>query len=142
MHQQGIVHRDLKLENVVYESKVQDSDIFIIDYGLSKVCVYTNEELMTDMVGTLYTMAPEVLLGKTYDRSCDMWSIGVMAFLLLSDDMPFDFSSKKRLVKAVELGRYEFSGRRWDHVSGDARDFIRHMMAKEPSGRYTAGQAL
>lgn len=76
---------------------------------------------MKEMVGTLYTMAPEVLTGKTYDRSCDMWSIGVMAFLLLSDDMPFDFSSKKRLVKAVELGRYEFSGRRWDHVSGDAR---------------------
>lgn len=76
---------------------------------------------MKEMVGTLYTMAPEVLTGKTYDRSCDMWSIGVMAFLLLSDDMPFDFSSKKRLIKSVELGRYEFSGRRWDYISCDAR---------------------
>eukprot|EP00904_Undaria_pinnatifida_P000932 jgi/Undpi1/1083/HiC_scaffold_10.g04546.m1 len=120
-----IVHRDLKLENVVYESKLQDADIFIIDYGLSKI-VDTSETPMKEMVGTLYTMAPEVLTGKTYDRSCDMWSIGVMAFLLLSDNMPFDFSSKKRLIKSVELGR----------------DFIRHMMVKEPSRRYTAGQAL
>lgn len=77
---------------------------------------------MKEVVGTLYTMAPEVLNGGvSYDKSCDMWSIGVMAFVLLSGDMPFDHSTKQRLVKAVEDGRYEFSGRRWNGVSGDAR---------------------
>lgn len=77
---------------------------------------------MKDVVGTLYTMAPEVLNGSiSYDKSCDMWSIGVMAFVLLSGDMPFDHSSKKRLIRAVEDGRYDFVGKRWDEVSGDAR---------------------
>lgn len=76
---------------------------------------------MTDMVGTLYTMAPEVLKGSAYDSSCDMWSIGVMAYVLLSGDMPFEFTSKARLIKSVEDGRYEFSGRRWNHISADAR---------------------
>ncbi|CAM9097325.1 unnamed protein product, partial [Hapterophycus canaliculatus] len=145
MHQQGIVHRDLKLENVVYESKARDADIYIIDYGLSKI-VNTTEERMNEVVGTLYTMAPEVLNGGiTYDKSCDMWSIGVMAFVLLSGDMPFNFSTKQKLVKAVEEGSYEFSGRRWNRVSAEARrglDFIRHMMVKKPSERYNAGQAL
>ncbi|CAM9141805.1 unnamed protein product [Pylaiella littoralis] len=142
MHQEGVVHRDLKLENVVYESKLPDSDIYIIDYGLSKI-VDTHEARMKEVVGTLYTMAPEVLDGgKSYDKSCDMWSIGVMTFVLLSGDMPFDHSSKQRLINAVEDGRFEFSGKRWDRVSGDARNFIRRMMVKDPSGRYTAGQAL
>lgn len=82
----------------------------------------TDEERMKEVVGTLYTMAPEVLNGGTsYDKSCDLWSIGVMAFVLLSRNMPFDHSSKQRLVKAVEDGRYEFSGRRWSGVSDDAR---------------------
>ncbi|CAM9417639.1 unnamed protein product [Ectocarpus sp. 6 AP-2014] len=142
MHQQGIVHRDLKLENVVYESTLPDSDIFIIDYGLSKI-IERDEDRMNEVVGTLYTMAPEVLNGGvSYDKSCDMWSIGVIAFVLLSGDMPFDTNTKQRLIKAVEDGRFEFSGRRWNRVSSEARSFIRHMMVKKPSGRYTAGQAL
>ncbi|CAM9965868.1 unnamed protein product [Ectocarpus sp. 4 AP-2014] len=142
MHQQGIVHRDLKLENVVYESTLPESDIFIIDYGLSKI-IDRDEARMSEVVGTLYTMAPEVLNGGvSYDKSCDMWSIGVIAFVLLSGDMPFDTTSKQRLIKAVEDGRFEFSGRRWSRVSSEARSFIRHMMVKNPSGRYTAGQAL
>ncbi|CAM9531052.1 unnamed protein product [Ectocarpus sp. 12 AP-2014] len=142
MHQQGIVHRDLKLENVVYESTLPDADIFIIDYGLSKI-IDRDEARMNEVVGTLYTMAPEVLNGGvSYDKSCDMWSIGVIAFVLLSGDMPFDTTTKQRLMKAVEDGRFEFSGRRWNRVSSEARSFIRHMMVKNPSGRYTAGQAL
>ncbi|CAM9623961.1 unnamed protein product, partial [Ectocarpus fasciculatus] len=121
MHQQGIVHRDLKLENVVYESTLPDSDIFIIDYGLSKI-MDRDEARMKEVVGTLYTMAPEVLNGGvSYDKSCDMWSIGVIAFVLLSGDMPFDTASKQRLIKAVEDGRFEFSGRRWSRVSSEAR---------------------
>ncbi|CAN0254397.1 unnamed protein product, partial [Ectocarpus sp. 12 AP-2014] len=121
MHQQGIVHRDLKLENVVYESTLPDSDIFIIDYGLSKI-IDRDEARMNEVVGTLYTMAPEVLNGGvSYDKSCDMWSIGVIAFVLLSGDMPFDTSTKQRLIKSVEDGRFGFSGRRWNRVSSEAR---------------------
>lgn len=73
------------------------------------------------VVGTLYTMAPEVIKGDAYDSSCDMWSIGVMTYLLLSGDMPFDCSTKQRLIKAVEDGHYEFSGKRWGYISQEAR---------------------
>lgn len=90
--------------------------------AMNQQIVDTSEERMKEVVGTLYTMAPEVLNGGiTYDKSCDMWSIGVMAFMLLSGDMPFDFTTKQNLVRSVEEGKYEFSGRRWNRVSGEAR---------------------
>ena len=76
---------------------------------------------MKEMVGTLYTMAPEVLKGSVYDNSCDMWSLGVMTYVLLSGDMPFDCSTRQRLMKAVEDGSYDFSGKRWDGISNEAR---------------------
>lgn len=97
--------------------------------GYTGQIIDTNGARMKEMVGTLYTMAPEVLLGTAYDSSCDMWSIGVMTFLLLSGDMPFDFTTKQRLVKSVEDGRYEFSGRRWDRITSDARRVYRPSFA-------------
>lgn len=83
--------------------------------------INSNMSRIKGVVGTLYTMAPEVLKGDAYDSSCDMWSIGVMTYLLLSGDMPFDCSTKQRLMKAVEDGRYEFSGKRWGYISPEAR---------------------
>ncbi|CAM9601238.1 unnamed protein product [Discosporangium mesarthrocarpum] len=119
MHDQGVSHRDLKLENVMYESHDPDAEIQVIDFGLSKIYL-KHGKLMHEMVGTLYSMAPEVILGE-YDESCDMWSVGVMAFILLSGDMPFDCTTQKRLLKSIEAGHYEFRGRRWKKISMEAR---------------------
>lgn len=83
--------------------------------------INSNVSRIKGVVGTLYTMAPEVLKGDAYDSSCDMWSIGVMTYLLLSGDMPFDCSTKQRLIQAVEDGHYEFSGKRWGYISPEAR---------------------
>lgn len=139
MHEKGICHRDLKLENVVYESKAPDSDIFIIDYGLSKIA---NHEEMDEVVGTLYTMAPEVVAGKNYDNSCDMWSIGVMTFVLLSGTMPFPMFSAFQLKAAIAAGTYDFSGPRWTHISYEAKSFVRRLIKRVPSERLTAQKAL
>lgn len=76
---------------------------------------------MKEVVGTLYTMAPEVLKRNTYNSSCDMWSIGVITFVLLSGDMPFPMRPKARMIRAVEEGSYEFSGSRWRGITNEAR---------------------
>lgn len=80
-----------------------------------------NHEEMDEVVGTLYTMAPEVVAGKNYDNSCDMWSIGVMTFVLLSGTMPFPMFSAFQLKAAIAAGTYDFSGPRWTHISYEAK---------------------
>lgn len=91
-------------------------------YQLKKIM---DGERMHELVGTLYTMAPEVITKRDYDCSCDMWSIGVMTFVLLSGDMPFPVGSRAKLIRAIEEVDYHFSGRRWDHISYDARRALR-----------------
>eukprot|EP00957_Ditylum_brightwellii_P127737 9741340-Ditylum_brightwellii.AAC.1 len=86
LHSKGIIHRDLKLENILFESKDANSNIKIIDFGLSKH--FQPGERHKEYVGSLYTMSPEVIW-RSYDERCDLWSIGVMAFLLLGGEAPF-----------------------------------------------------
>lgn len=76
---------------------------------------------MDEVVGTLYTMAPEVVTGSTYDNACDMWSIGVITFVLLSGHMPFPVSSAGELKRAIADGHFEFSAPKWDNISYDAK---------------------
>ena len=86
IHSKGIVHRDLKLENFLFSTTSPDSEIKMIDFGLSKH--FTHGQQHNEAVGTPYTVAPEVLRGK-YDEKCDVWAIGVITYLLLSGDPPF-----------------------------------------------------
>ena len=107
-HEQGVCHRDVKLDNFVYESDAADAELKLIDFGLSHVLVHGGER-MRDRVGTLTYMAPEVLNGSRgaewgggYTSACDMWSLGVVAYMLLSGRRPFhhaDREEKKRLVR-------------------------------------------
>lgn len=139
MHTRGIVHRDLKYENVLYETEEPEAGLRIIDFGLSKK--YRRGTHMHDPVGTLYSMAPEVLAG-TYTESCDMWSVGVLAFMLLSNTMPFAGSTDASLIRRIEAGDWSFKATTWLAQPAAAKDFVKSLIVRNPTKRLTSLQAL
>eukprot|EP01041_Mallomonas_annulata_P006695 gene6695-13575_t len=133
-HEHSIVHRDLKLENFLFENKSQDAELKLIDFGLSQH--FNPEELMNTPVGTPYYVAPEVLSGA-YDAKCDVWSIGVIAYMLLSGSPPFHGNNDAETLKAVQEGTLVFN-KYFNPVSAQAKDFIRTCLTRNVSERPTA----
>jgi calcium-dependent protein kinase len=143
LHSKGIIHRDLKLENFLFSSSAPDSELKMIDFGLSKHFQYG--EIQQQAVGTPYTVAPEVIRGR-YDERCDIWAIGVIAFLLLSGDPPFGGCGGPEPLMQVRAnilnGAFEFEPAEiWDLVSDSARDFINALLVTNPKLRPTAMDA-
>lgn len=115
MHDSGICHRDLKLENIMFETKgkaTKDPMIKVIDFGFAKYFSTIESDLMTSRTGTPYYMAPEVLSGA-YDKSCDLWAIGVMTYCLLAGYPPFNADSDAQLFRKIELCDYQFFEDDW-----------------------------
>ncbi|XP_034550892.1 calcium/calmodulin-dependent protein kinase IGb [Notolabrus celidotus] len=139
LHQNGIVHRDLKPENILYFSQDENSKIMISDFGLSKM---VDNDIMSTACGTPGYVAPEVLAQKPYSKAVDLWSIGVITYILLCGYPPFYEESETRLFSKIMKAQYEFDAPFWDNISDSAKDFIRNMMQKNPSMRYTTEQAL
>ncbi len=142
IHSKGIIHRDLKLENFLFSSSDADSELKMIDFGLSKHFKFG--EVQNEAVGTPYTVAPEVIHG-CYDERCDVWAIGVITFLLLSGDPPFGGCGGPETLFQVRSnilqGRFRFEPQDiWVHVSQEAKDFIRLLLVTDPYTRPTAKQ--
>jgi len=141
MHSKGIVHRDLKLENFLFSTSDPDAQLKLIDFGISKHL----SKGLTEVIGTPYTIAPEVFAGK-YDELCDMWSVGVLAYLVLSGDAPFggcDYESLPTVKDRILHGAYAFEPKcAWDSVSDEAKDLIRRLLVTDPKKRPTAREAL
>lgn len=138
LHSRGVVHRDLKLENILFASTAADSPVKIIDFGFARKHFVAH---MTSTVGTPYYIAPEVLQGK-YDKACDLWSVGVIAFMLLSGTPPFDGDTDAEVLEAVRCGHCRFPSRKWSGVSREGTDFVRRLLRKDTGQRMTAEQAL
>ncbi|XP_016094402.1 calcium/calmodulin-dependent protein kinase type 1-like [Sinocyclocheilus grahami] len=140
LHDMGIVHRDLKPENLLYYSMEEDSNIMISDFGLSKI--EDSGSVMSTACGTPGYVAPEVLAQKPYSKAVDCWSIGVISYILLCGYPPFYDENDTKLFEQILRAEYEFDSPYWDDISDSAKDFISHLMEKEPTLRYTCEQAL
>ena len=140
MHRQGISHRDLKYENVIFASTHPMADVKVIDFGLSKKYGMTGKDVMNDAVGTIYSMSPEVLRGK-YTKQADLWSCGVLSFMLLSSTMPFYGKSRDVVIRRIVNGKFEFRSPRWSAVSNDAKNFVRLLLQVDAKDRPTADEA-
>mmetsp|Transcript_15219 Transcript_15219/g.2535 ORF Transcript_15219/g.2535 Transcript_15219/m.2535 type:complete len:120 (-) Transcript_15219:133-492(-) len=106
-HRAGIVHRDLKPENLLLENDRDDALLKVIDFGESMKV--SPKEIMTKRTGTAYYIAPEVLQGKYNDR-CDVWSCGVILFVMLSGKPPFNGPNDRVIFNKIIRGSYSFSG--------------------------------
>ncbi|XP_071440104.1 calcium/calmodulin-dependent protein kinase type 1 isoform X4 [Hetaerina americana] len=139
MHEQGVVHRDLKPENLLYYSPDEDSKIMISDFGLSKM---EDSGVMATACGTPGYVAPEVLAQKPYGKAVDVWSIGVISYILLCGYPPFYDENDANLFAQILKGEFEFDPPYWDDISDSAKDFIRQLMCVDVEKRYTCRQAL
>ena len=140
LHGHGIVHRDIKPENVLFESNEEDSPVRLIDFGLSRIH-REGDAPMSNPVGTSYYMSPE-LLQRQYDRSTDVWSIGIIAYILLCGYPPFNGGSDPQIHDSIRRGGFRFSGPGWKEVSDGAKDFIKCLLRRDPRERLTAEEAL
>uniref|UniRef100_A0A7S4RVJ7 Calmodulin n=1 Tax=Alexandrium monilatum TaxID=311494 RepID=A0A7S4RVJ7_9DINO len=137
IHSHGVVHRDVKLENFMYQKK-DDDQLKLIDFGFAKV--WEPKTKLAASCGTLSYVAPEVL-DKSYTSQCDMWSLGVVVFILLVGYMPFDGSDSHQIA-LIKSGMYEMERQQWDAVSQQAKDLVRNLLVVDPTKRLTAEQAL
>lgn len=139
MHEQGVVHRDLKPENLLFYSPDDDSKIMISDFGLSKM---EDSGIMATACGTPGYVAPEVLAQRPYGKAVDIWSIGVISYILLCGYPPFYDENDANLFAQILKGEFEFDSPYWDEISDSAKDFIRHLMCVNVEKRYTCKLAL
>lgn len=140
IHQQGIAHRDLKPENLLLANKKGEPErIMLADFGLSKD---TAEAQLQTACGTPDYVAPEVLLGEPYEVNVDLWSIGVITYVLLCGFPPFWGETQKDLFDNILSATYDFPSPEWDDVSDEAKAFVKNLLVLDPKGRFDAEQAL
>lgn len=140
IHGKGVVHRDLKPENLLLVNETDDSNIKIADFGLAiKLSDMTGEE---EACGTPGYIAPEIITGKKYGTEVDIWSIGVIVYVLLAGYPPFYNEDQRKLFKTIKEGKYYFHEQYWEGVSADAKDMITKMLTVNQKQRWTADQLL
>ncbi|KAH8519993.1 hypothetical protein H0E87_001444 [Populus deltoides] len=138
-HSMGVIHRDLKPENFLLLNKQENSPLKATDFGLS--VFYKSGEVFKDIVGSAYYIAPEVLK-RRYGPEADVWSVGVMLFILLSGVPPFWAESEHGIFNAILRGHIDFTSDPWPSISPQAKDLVRKMLTSDPKQRMTAIQVL
>uniref|UniRef100_A0A8C4VPW0 Ribosomal protein S6 kinase alpha-5 n=1 Tax=Gopherus evgoodei TaxID=1825980 RepID=A0A8C4VPW0_9SAUR len=141
MHDVGVVHRDLKPENLLFTDESDNSEIKIIDFGFARLKPPDNQPLKTPCF-TLHYAAPELLNHNGYDESCDLWSLGVILYTMLSGQVPFQSQDKGltcisglEIMKKIKKGEFSFEREAWKNVSQEAKDLIQGLLTVDPNKR-------
>mmetsp|Transcript_5560 Transcript_5560/g.10446 ORF Transcript_5560/g.10446 Transcript_5560/m.10446 type:complete len:498 (-) Transcript_5560:91-1584(-) len=137
LHSHNIVHRDLKLENFMYETP-HNNHLRLIDFGFSQR--WDPDTVMALSCGTLGYVAPDVLR-HSYTTKCDTWSLGVIVFILLFGYMPFNGPEKEQM-RAIMKGEYEVREKMWERVPEPAQDFVKRLLMLDPEKRLSAEAAM
>ena len=139
-HNNGITHRDLKPENLLYlkEGSEEDNPLKIADFGLSQS--FNLKKMLTSKVGTSYYVPPEILAGN-YTEKCDIWSAGIILYILLSGEPPFNGPNDETIFARIKTYKYEFPEQKWSKISVEAKDLLSKMLIQEDK-RLSASQVL
>ena len=141
IHSYGIIHRDLKPENILMTDNSSKADIRILDFGLSKIL--GPDETCNEPYGTLSYCAPEVIKGENYNKQADLFSIGVITYLLLCGQLPFNHKdSEKEIARLTIYEEPTFKSKVWKNISSEAIDFIKGMIRKNPKDRFNIKEAI
>eukprot|EP00882_Tetradesmus_deserticola_P027784 GHRQ01030911.1.p1 GENE.GHRQ01030911.1~~GHRQ01030911.1.p1 ORF type:complete len:225 (+),score=63.93 GHRQ01030911.1:3-677(+) len=136
-HELGVMHRDLKPENFLLTGKGADAELKLTDFGLS--VFFKHNERFRDLVGSPYYVAPEVLR-KNYSYEADMWSLGVILYILLSGLPPFWGDTEDQIFKMVLKGAIDFKSEPWPKISDAAKDCVKQLLEMDPAKRATSEQ--
>ncbi|XP_062950120.1 serine/threonine-protein kinase 33 isoform X3 [Cynocephalus volans] len=148
LHNNDIVHRDLKLENIMVKSSFIDANnemnlnIKVTDFGLAVKKQGRSEVTLQTTCGTPIYMAPEVINAHDYSQQCDIWSIGVIMYILLCGEPPFLASSEEKLFELIRKGELRFENPVWDSISDCAKSVLKQLMKVDPAHRITAKELL
>jgi len=139
-----VAHRDLKPENILLKDATDSAAIKVTDFGLSKIFAddAAGEIVMKTACGTPGYVAPEVLMHDAYSSQVDLWSIGVIVYILLCGFPPFYGDNDQQMFKKIKAGQYKFLAPYWDPISNDAKDFVKNLLIVDPKKRMTAAEAL
>ena len=146
LHSNNIIHRDLKLENILindieksFETKEDLFFLKIIDFGTAKI--FDKNKYPRAIVGSIYYIAPEVLF-KKYGKECDMWSAGVILYMFIVGCPPFDGKTNREIMDKIKRGKFPKTDKRWNRASNEVKDLINKLLVLEPNKRLTAFEAL
>ena len=146
LHSKGIVHRDIKPENILVQNEDKKNKnyydqihIKLIDFGASNF--FKENEILTLKVGSPYYIAPEVL-NKSYNEKCDIWSAGVVLYVMLTGNFPFVGKTSQKLFESIKTGKYKNTGKEWEAISKEAKDLIGKMLELNTHKRISASECL
>eukprot|EP00826_Nyctotherus_ovalis_P047976 TRINITY_DN560_c0_g1_i1.p1 TRINITY_DN560_c0_g1~~TRINITY_DN560_c0_g1_i1.p1 ORF type:complete len:392 (-),score=125.41 TRINITY_DN560_c0_g1_i1:102-1277(-) len=137
-HFKSIMHRNIKPQNIMFESK-NSSIIKLVDF--TSASTFHQAKIRNVTTGTVYYTAPEVFEGF-YNEKCDVWSCGILLYFLLAGFLPFIGKTKEETIGKIMKGEYTMKGKTWERVSAEAKDLIKNMLEFKPTYRYSADRAL
>ncbi|XP_059574414.1 ribosomal protein S6 kinase alpha-4 isoform X1 [Alligator mississippiensis] len=147
MHEAGVVHRDLKPENILFAGEAEGAPVKVIDFGFARLRPPGSQPMRTPCCSLPYA-APELFDPRGYDQACDLWSLGVILYTMLSGEAPFQCSAEAEagpggqaaaIVRKIQQGQFSLDGPAWCGVSQEAKDLVRGLLTVDPERRLTLG---